>query len=63
MEKERFEAMQASVEYHHVLNDYRIKKTALDVLEKRYVRKPEIEKRIQELQCKVLEQIDPVQNY
>lgn len=61
MEKERFEAMQASVEYHRVLNDYEIKKSALDALERRYAKIPEIEKRLQVLQLEILEQVNPLQ--
>lgn len=61
MEKERFEAMQASVEYHRVLNDYKIKKSSLDALERRYAKKSEIEKRLQALQLEILEQVNPLQ--
>lgn len=61
MEKEKYEAMQASLEYHRVLNNYTIKKATLDALERRYAKKDELEKRLQELQLEILEQVDPLQ--
>lgn len=61
MEKERHEAMQASIEYHRILNDFEIMQSQAKRLEERYQDEKKIEERLKSLQLEVLQEQNPLQ--
>lgn len=54
LEKERYEAMQASIQYHQVLNEYQIKESYLNQLEQRFNQENLLESELKTLQLDIL---------
>lgn len=61
MEKEKQEAMQASIEYHQILNEYNMRKSEIEKLEKALENKPYLNQELQQLQL-IIQQDNPHYN-
>lgn len=60
IEKERYEAMQASIDYHRVLNDYEVKKDIVEKLHDRYVKEEDLYQELKAIQLEVMGKENPV---
>lgn len=61
LEKERQEAMQASIDYHHIINEYQLKKEEVEKLQKRIQQEHQIKQQLQQLQLEFIQITNPQQ--
>lgn len=61
LEKERQEAMQASMDYHRIANEYQLKEAEVDKLQKRIQQEYRIKQQLQQLQLEFIQTTNPQQ--
>lgn len=61
LEKERQEAMDISLQYHHICNEYQLKKDEIKKLEKRLQQEHILQQQLEELQLGFIKQTNPQQ--
>lgn len=59
LEKEKYEAMQASIQYHQVLNEYQVKENYLNQLQERFNMENLLESELKTLQLDILSSENP----
>ncbi|WP_028042664.1 hypothetical protein [Candidatus Stoquefichus massiliensis] len=61
LEKERQEAMEVSLQYHHICNEYQLKKDEIKKLQKRIQQEYTLQQQLEEVQLEFIKQTNPQQ--